>query len=87
MTKNFNIAILLQILCTILYLVHLNKSQGLGSDFMFWILLFSMTTSVFLFWQILKIGNIVGTQKIIGLLCASLPFLFLVLFLFYFYKA
>jgi hypothetical protein len=84
MTKTFNIAIILQVICALTYLAHINIHQGLGSDFMFGVLLFSITISFYLLWQIFKVGNIVGTQKIIGLICVSFPFLFLLSFLSYF---
>jgi hypothetical protein len=73
-----------QLLFVILYFIHLNSYQGLGSDFMFFILMSSFVVSGLILWQIFKIRNVLGTEKIIGLICASLPFLFLLSFLSYF---
>jgi hypothetical protein len=76
MKKTIKILINIQLLFVILYFIHLNSYQGLGSDFMFFILMSSFVVSGLLFWQIFKVRNVVGLQKILGLICASFPFLF-----------
>jgi hypothetical protein len=49
--------------------------------FMFAILIIALMVSLFLFWQSFKNPAIAGTQKIIGLICASLPVLWVLLFI------
>ena len=77
MKQPINILISIQLLFTILYLIHTKTYLNFGSDFMFFILVSSFAISGLIFWQIFKLGNTVGTKKTFGLVCASFPFLFM----------
>ncbi len=77
------ILIIAQLLFAILYFFHVNSYQGLGSDFMYFVLLASFVVSGLIFWQIFKVRNVVGIKRTLGLICASFPFLFILIFLFF----
>jgi hypothetical protein len=83
MKQPIKILIITQLLFAILYFVHLNSYQGLGSDFMFFVLMSSFIVSGLIFWQIFKVRNATGIQKTFGLICASFPFLFVLSMLFF----
>lgn len=80
MKNIFNTAILAQLVFTILFIVH-RFFYPLGSDFMFGMLVVSLLISCYLFWQIFKVKNILGSQKTIGLIGAFLPIIWLLVFL------
>lgn len=75
----YNAAIALELLSAVLFFIHMNY-KPLGSDFMFAVLIIALMASVVLFWQSFKNPAIAGTQKMIGLICAGLPALWLLLF-------
>jgi hypothetical protein len=81
MKQPINVLIITQLVFVVLYFIHTNSYQGIGSDFMFFILMSSFVVSGLLFWQIFKVGNSTRIQKILGLICASFPFLFVLGFL------
>jgi hypothetical protein len=78
----YNFLIALELLCALLYLVHI-KFKPLGSDFMFGALIISSIASIVLFWLSFKREEIIGAQKIVGLTCASLPILWFLLMLYF----
>jgi hypothetical protein len=79
MKQLYSTAIAAEIMSTILFFVHINY-KPLGSDFMFAILIASLAASSFLLWQSFRNPVITGTLKIIGIACAALPLLWLLLF-------
>ena len=79
MKKLFPLSLLLQIICVALFIVHMNKSQGLGTEFMFYVLLFSILNGIFLLWQSFKNPEIVGFQKAVGIILGSVGFLWLII--------
>jgi hypothetical protein len=81
--KNYKLSIGIELVIACLFLVHINF-KSLGSDFMFSALLMTLASSVFIFWQSFKNPAIHGVLKTIGLLSASLPIIWLVLFAMYF---
>ena len=74
MKKYFPISLILQAACIVLDIIHVNKSQGLGSDFMFGVLLFSLANGVFLLWNAFRNKEIYGMQKLLGIVLGSIGF-------------
>jgi hypothetical protein len=75
-----NIAIATEILSAVLFLVHINY-KPLGSDLMFGVLIAALITCIFLLWQSFKNPAIAGMQKIMGIACAALPLIWILLFI------
>ncbi len=80
MKSIYNPAIAVELISAFLFFIHMNYNP-LGSGFMFAILIIALMVSLFLFWQSFKNPAIAGTQKIIGLICAGLPVLWVLLFI------
>jgi hypothetical protein len=79
MKRLYYIGIAAEVISAILFFVHSNY-KPLASDFMFAILIIALSASIFLLWQSFKTPAITGTVKIIGIACAALPLLWLLLF-------
>ena len=75
MKKYFPISLILQTACIVLFFIHRNKSQGLGSDFMFGVLLFALANGTFLLWNAFRHKDIYGMQKLLGIVLGSVGFL------------
>ena len=69
------LSILLQLAVLVLGLVN-RFGRGLGSDFMFGVLIFSVVNGVFLAYSALKTGGLIGREKYLALALASLPLIF-----------
>jgi hypothetical protein len=80
MKSIYTSAIAGEIISAALFFIHMNY-KPLGSDFMFAILIIALLGSLFLFWQSFKSPAITGIQKTVGLICAGLPVLWLLLFI------
>ena len=79
MKKFFPISLILQAACILLFFIHMNKSQGLGSDFMFGVLLFSLANGIFLLWNSFRNKEIYGMQKLLGIVLGSIGFLWILM--------
>ena len=69
------LSILLQLAVLVLGLVN-RFGRGLGSDFMFGVLIFSVVNGAFLAFSALKAGGLIGPAKYLALALASLPLIF-----------
>jgi hypothetical protein len=80
MKNIFTFAIVLQFIFAMIFIDH-RFFKPLGSDVMFGVLIVSLVVSIFMFWQIFKVKNIIGSHKIAGLFFASLPLIWLLILL------
>lgn len=78
MTKQYDGAIITQFLFFILFIIH-RSFRAIGSDFMFGVLMVSILSSIYLLWQIYIVKNVFGLKKTLGIICASLPIIWLLL--------
>ena len=69
------LSMLLQLAVLVLGLVN-RFGRGLGSDFMFGVLIFSFVNGAFLAYSALKAGGLIGREKYLALALASLPLVF-----------
>ena len=83
MKKYFPISLILQAACIVLFFVHRNISQGLGSDFMFGVLLFALANGVFLLWNSFRNKEIYGMQKLLGIVLGSIGFVVILMIALY----
>ena len=79
MNKYVKVSLGIAIASLILGVIH-NKVKTLGSDFMFVILIINCVNAGVMIWQLLQKNNLKGADKIIAIVLAGLPIIFLILF-------
>ena len=80
MNKYVKASLGIAIVSVILWLVH-NNVKTLGSNFMFVILIINCVNAGIMLWQLLQKNNLKSIDKIIALLLAILPIIFMLLFI------
>ena len=80
MNKYVKASLGIAIVSLVLEIIH-NKVKTLGSDFMFFILIVNCVNAAIMIWQLLQKNNLKGTDKIIALVLAVLPIIFLLFFI------
>jgi hypothetical protein len=74
MNNLFSVALLVQTLCAVLFFFN-RFYDGLGSNLMFGVYIISFVIGCYLLWNAFKNPDIVGIQKILGIVLGILPFI------------
>ena len=80
MNKYVKASLGIAIISLMLEIIH-NKVKTLGSDFMFFILIVNCVNAGIMIWQLLQKNNLKGIDKMIAIVLAVLPIIFLLLFI------
>ena len=80
MNKYVKVSLSIAIISLVLGFIH-NNVKTLGSDIMFVILIINCVNAGVMIWQLLQKNNLKGIDKIIALVLAILPIIFMLLFI------
>jgi hypothetical protein len=82
MNNLFSVALIVQTLCAVLFIIH-RFFKALGSNLMFGIYIISFVIGCYLLWNAFKNPDIVGIQKILGIVLGILPFICILFMIFF----